>query len=162
MRVKLYTTSQLSLSRTKGVHAQTHVGTDCQLLPNYIKKHNCEKFYFDWPERLHYGFQTTGAHLIDFDFIRFDPSDRPFSAINCICWGQSPSQRYRHKSPRTGIGRGRKTLSLAWQLYCLDVASSPSPRTSSARKTEFWNRPTCKDVGLDETWDLASTRIYNL
>ena len=27
--------------------------------------------------RLHYGFQTTGAHFIDFDFIRFDPSERP-------------------------------------------------------------------------------------
>ena len=27
--------------------------------------------------RLHNGFQTTGAHFIDFDFIRFDPSERP-------------------------------------------------------------------------------------
>ena len=27
--------------------------------------------------RRHYGFQTTGAHFIDFDFICFDPSERP-------------------------------------------------------------------------------------
>lgn len=27
--------------------------------------------------RLHYGFQTTGAHFIDFDSIRYDPSERP-------------------------------------------------------------------------------------
>ena len=27
--------------------------------------------------RLHYGFQTTGAHFVDFDFIHFDPSERP-------------------------------------------------------------------------------------
>lgn len=27
--------------------------------------------------RLHYGFQTTGAHFIDFDCIRFDPTERP-------------------------------------------------------------------------------------
>lgn len=27
--------------------------------------------------RLHYGFQTTGAYFIDFDAIRYDPSERP-------------------------------------------------------------------------------------
>ena len=31
-----------------------HVGSDCQLLHNYIKIHNCDKFYFDWPDRLNW------------------------------------------------------------------------------------------------------------
>ena len=69
-------------------------------------------------------------------------------------------QRYRHKSPRIGTGWGRRTLSLAWELYCLDVASSPSPRSSPARQTEIWNRCRCKNVGLDQTWDRKDSNLF--
>ena len=162
---RIYQKPVVSLA-TKSEHTRTHVGTDCQLLPNYIKKHNCEKFYFDWPGMAD---NTTSLCFPDdksplywfwlYSFWSKWAARRSFSAINCVCWGQCPSQRYSHKSSRTGTERGRRTMSLAWELYCLHVASSPSPRTSSARQTEIWNRPTCKDVGLDQTWNLASTRI---
>ena len=96
--------------------------------------------------RLHYGFQTTGAHFIDFDFIRFDPSERPedlFERLTAFVEDnllrKDTSIRHYGQVPDED------------ELYCLDVASSPSPRSSSARQTEIWNRPTCKDVGLDQT-----------
>lgn len=42
--------------------------------------------------RLHYGFQTTGAHFIDFDCIRFDP--RPISKTHSLCGRQPSPEKY--------------------------------------------------------------------
>ena len=46
--------------------------------------------------RLHFGFQTTGAHFIDFDNIHLEPDERPedlFPTPHGLCRGQSPQNQ---------------------------------------------------------------------
>ena len=75
--------------------------------------------------RLHYGFQVTEAHFIDFTDIHLENGERReelFSKVNGLHGGQSPS-KWQSNSPRGACNRRRRNVPFPGEFCRTDLAT---------------------------------------
>lgn len=102
--------------------------------------------------RLHYGFQSTGAHFIDFAAIRLQPNKRPedfyqrlmaFIEDNLLCRDSGISH---HNEVITEDEEHSPSIE-----NLVVLTSSYKPRTSKTSKTKVWHRAKITHLSIYKT-----------